>query len=121
MLIGYITLGDPIQISIYPKILGIFYFCSLSLVNSQLAGLFLILGDKEMVSLSEKLINPDGYLHWSVVQRKACSWGRRLAWFRIHAWGVCDPGFKSQRPHHISSRPYGDVTNHFRLFNLLME
>jgi len=39
-------------------------------------------------------------------------WGRRLAkvslcilvaeplaWFRIHAWGACDPGFKSQRPH----------------------
>ena len=44
-------------------------------------------------------------------------WGRRLAsvcvikslciiipqhleWFRIPAWGVGDPGFKSQRPHH---------------------
>ena len=25
--------------------------------------------------------------------------GRRLAWFRIPAWGVGDPGFKSQRPH----------------------
>ena len=44
-------------------------------------------------------------------------WGRRLAsvsmvkslcilavghleWFRIPAWGVGDPGFESQRPHH---------------------
>jgi hypothetical protein len=23
-----------------------------------------------------------------------------LDWIRIHAWGACDPGFKSQRPHH---------------------
>ncbi len=23
-----------------------------------------------------------------------------LEWIRIHAWGACDPGFKSQRPHH---------------------
>ena len=83
MLICYITLGDPIQISIYPKILGIYYFCSVSLANNWLAGFFRILGDKEMVCLSEKLINPDGYLHWSVVQRKACSWGRRLAWIRL--------------------------------------
>ncbi len=46
-------------------------------------------------------------------------WGRRLAqsgwlscvswfqicleWFRIPAWGVGDPGFKSQRPHHKTS------------------
>lgn len=30
-------------------------------------------------------------------------WGRRLAWIRIHAWGACDPGFKSQRPHHSSN------------------
>ena len=31
--------------------------------------------------------------------------GRRLAWTRIHAWGACDPGFKSQRPHHDNSGP----------------
>ena len=56
---------------------------------------------------SEKLINaPAGYLQRSVDQRKVCSWGRRLAWFRIHAWGVCDPGFKSQRPHHKPPGPY---------------
>ena len=46
-------------------------------------------------------------------------WGRRIAsalssvvvilgvgwldWFSIPAWGVGDPGFKSQRPHHISA------------------
>ena len=28
------------------------------------------------------------------------TWGCRLAWFRIRAWGVRDPGFKSQQPHH---------------------
>lgn len=33
-------------------------------------------------------------------------WGRRLAWIRIHAWGACDPGFKSQRPHHDNLGPY---------------
>lgn len=32
----------------------------------------------------------------------ACG-GRRLAWIRIHAWGACDPGFKSQRPHQPNS------------------
>ncbi len=33
--------------------------------------------------------------------RQAVLRGRRLAWIRIHAWGACDPGFKSQRPHHL--------------------
>ena len=28
--------------------------------------------------------------------------GRRIAWFSIPAWGVGDPGFKSQRPHHTT-------------------
>ena len=37
------------------------------------------------------------------------SGGRRLAWFRIHAWGVCDPGFKSQRPHHKHQRHDDEV------------
>ena len=29
--------------------------------------------------------------------------GRRIAWFSIPAWGVGNPGFKSQRPHHKTS------------------
>ncbi len=35
--------------------------------------------------------------------------GRRLAWFRIPAWGVGDPGFKSQRPHHKTQRPHSEI------------
>jgi hypothetical protein len=37
---------------------------------------------KRALVFSEKLINPVGYLHRSVDQRKACSWGRRLAWIK---------------------------------------
>src|SRR3990170_2536390 len=51
--------------------------------------------------------------------RKTETWGRRLAWTRIHAWGACDPGFKSQRPHHDNSGPYGDEFYHFRLLKIL--
>ncbi len=41
-------------------------------------------------------------------RRRYISRGRRLAWIRIHAWGACDPGFKSQRPHHsLGSEPPG--------------
>src|SRR4030066_766103 len=29
----------------------------------------------------------------------------RLDWFSIPAWGVGDPGFKSQRPHHNNTGP----------------
>src|SRR4030066_1993486 len=45
-------------------------------------------------------------------------WGRRLAWTRIHAWGACDPGFKSQRPHHDNSGPILGL-HHFRLLKIL--
>ena len=36
-------------------------------------------------------------------------WGRRIAWFSIPAWGVGNPGFKSQRPHHNTQRPYSQI------------
>ena len=36
-------------------------------------------------------------------------WGRRLAWTRIHAWGACDPGFKSQRPHHNNTSSFDSI------------
>ena len=61
------------------------------------------------LAFSEKLNNVNAPLQWSVVQQKAWTWGRRLAWFRIHAWGVCDPGFKSQRPHHNKPGPIGHI------------
>ena len=41
----------------------------------------------------------------SFLGRSPVLWGRRLAWFRIPAWGVGDPGFKSQRPHHKTRDP----------------
>jgi hypothetical protein len=49
-------------------------------------------------------------------------WGRRLAWTRIHAWGACDPGFKSQRPHHRKPGTvfikYGELTKKHRYYTL---
>ena len=44
--------------------------------------------------------------------------GRRLVWTRIHAWGACDPGFKSQRPHHDNSGPILGL-HHFLLLKIL--
>ena len=62
----------------------------------------------EALSLIRELI-----IQPSVEDRKLVLWGRRIAmelvgilvpisleWFSIPAWGVGDPGFKSQRPHH---------------------
>src|SRR4030065_2965493 len=45
--------------------------------------------------------------------------GRSLAWSRIPAWGAGDPGFKSQRPHHDNTGPYGDVAHYLRLLKIL--
>jgi hypothetical protein len=50
---------------------------------------------------------------FSSLEKHVSTWGRRLAWIRIHAWGACDPGFKSQRPHHNSSGPIGDDFTQF--------
>ena len=80
----------------------------------------------EAPTISEKLNKQRSIIQFgrSITARpssseKVWTWGRRLAWFRIHAWGVCDPGFKSQRPHHISSGTYGDVSHHFPLLKIL--
>ena len=43
---------------------------------------------------------PLSFINVVMILPPAESWGRRLAWIRIPAWGVGDPGFKSQRPHH---------------------
>ena len=64
------------------------------------------------LAFSENLNNV-AHLQKGVIQPEAWSWGRRLAWFRIHAWGVCDPGFKSQRPHH---NPLGEFKPFFPFF-----
>jgi hypothetical protein len=53
----------------------------------------------------QKTSNIDKQLQWVVIPQKARSWGRRLAWIRILAWGASDPGFKSQRPHHNNLGP----------------
>lgn len=43
------------------------------------------------------LLKPENSLN----QQKVC--GRRLVWFRTLAFQANDPGFKSRRPHHIST------------------
>jgi hypothetical protein len=53
---------------------------------------------------------------WRIVKKTVvrCR-GRSLAWTRMQAWGACDPGFKSRRPHHYSgSQPFyiGPKVNH---------
>lgn len=37
---------------------------------------------------------------FSSSKKHVSTWGRRLAWIRILAWGASDPEFESQRPHH---------------------
>ena len=56
--------------------------------------------------IREKEINPKADSSPRAQASRSAVRGRRLAWIRIHAWGACDPGFKSQRPHHDNLGPY---------------
>jgi hypothetical protein len=53
-------------------------------------------------------------------EKHVSPWGRRLAWIRIHAWGACDPGFKSQRSHHANhTHPFTNYDELFQISNCI--